>query len=390
MRYVMGKLVHSRQDDMTWLHRFARLLAAVTFLLVLAGGLVTTTGSGLAVRDWPSYGFALFTAPASTWAGGFLYQNGHRLLATAVGLLTVVLVGWMRRAEPRRWVRRLAMAAFAVIVAQGALGGISVMMALPPAVSIAHAVLALLFFGATVALALVTSAGWLRAYRAAGSAAAEGAKPDRDLVSANAVAADVQLRHLAILTVIVVYAQIILSAVVRHMNAGLAIPDYPLSFGRLIPPLQMLASAPVAVHFAHRAWALVTIVMVILTAWRIATRHHARQELLQPAGISAGLVLLQMSLGGLVVVTGRNLEIDTAHLAAGALLFAATIVVALRACRALFSDDAAWLAAQELVSRARRPAATAVGRASLPAPAAHASSASAMSAVGLDAGSSRG
>jgi cytochrome c oxidase assembly protein subunit 15 len=375
MRYVRSNLVHSRQDDMTWLHRFAKLLAAATFLLVLAGGLVTTTGSGLAVRDWPSYGFALFTVPASTWAGGFLYQNGHRLVATAVGLLTAVLVGLMRRVERRRWVRRLGMAAFVAIVAQGALGGISVMMALPPAVSIAHAALALLFFGATVALGVVTSAGWLRAYRPIRSAPPTDAQPDHDLVSANAVASDLVLRRLAVATVIVVYLQILLSAVVRHLNAGLAIPDYPLAFGRLIPPLEMLASAPVAAHFAHRVWALVTIVMVSLTAWRISTRHRTRLELLYPAAISAGLVLLQISLGGLVVVTGRNLWIDTAHLAAGALLFAATDVVALRACRALFSGDAAWLAERE---RKRVPAM------------AHPSSASAMSAASLDGGSSRG
>jgi heme A synthase len=249
------------------------------------------------------------------------------------------------------------------------------MMALPAAVSIAHTALALLIFGATVVLGLVTSRGWLRSYRAERPTPAEDAKPDRDLVSANAVASDVVLRRLATLTAVVVYLQIVLSAVVRHLHAGLAIPDYPLAFGRLVPPLSMLASAPVAAQFAHRLWALATLVMVFLTAWRISTRHHARRELLQPAGMAAGLVLLQMSLGGLVVITGGNLQIDTAHLAAGTLLFAATIVVALRACRALFSGDAAWVAEQE--------------RQGIPA-IAHPSSASALSAAGLHPGSSRG
>jgi cytochrome c oxidase assembly protein subunit 15 len=363
---------------MTWLHRFAKVLVAATFLLVLAGGLVTTTGSGLAVRDWPSYGWAFFTVPRSAWGAGFVYQHGHRLIATIVGLLTVILVGWMRRSEPRRWVRLLAMASFGLIILQGALGGLAVVTALPPAVSIAHASLALLFFCATVALALFTSSGWLRAYRTATPATQDqGAPVDRDLASANAVAADLFLRRLAIATAIIVYVQVLISAVVRHLDAGLAIPDYPLAFGRLVPPPVLLASAPVAAHFAHRLWAVVSTVAIFLTAWRIWTRHPERLELLNPAGTVAGLVLVEIALGGLVVMTGRNLEIDTAHLAAGALILATSVVIALRAYRPLFGSDAAWLAQRE------RQAVRAV-------PVVRPSSASALGAVDLGAGSTRG
>src|SRR5256885_3985649 len=102
------------------LHRFATLVAACTVLLLLAGSLVTSTGSGLSVPDWPtSYGWNLFTFPPSKWVGGILFEHGHRLIASGVGLLTIVLAAWLWLKEPRRWMRWLCVAALATVVAQG-------------------------------------------------------------------------------------------------------------------------------------------------------------------------------------------------------------------------------------------------------------------------------
>src|ERR1700736_5158920 len=110
------------------LHRFATLVAACTALLVLAGSLVTSTGSGLAVPDWPtSYGWNMFTFPPSKWVGGILYEHGHRLIASTVGFFTIVLAIWLWRAEPRRWMRRLGLAALGAVILQGLLGGLTVL-----------------------------------------------------------------------------------------------------------------------------------------------------------------------------------------------------------------------------------------------------------------------
>ena len=247
---------------MFWLHRYSRLLAAATLVLITAGGLVTSTGSGLAVPDWPStYGYFMFTFPPSKMVGGILYEHGHRLIASGVGLLTIGLAAWLSIADGRRWMRRLGWLALGAVVVQGLLGGVTVLYLLPPAVSISHAGLAQLFFTLVTALAVFTSAGWLARY-------------GRDAASERALAADRTLTRLAVATPIAVYGQILVGATMRHTGAGLAIPDFPLAFGRLVPPAW---DAAIAVHFAHRVGALVVAALVLAhthtpTQWQ--TKHQ--------------------------------------------------------------------------------------------------------------------
>src|SRR5688572_615520 len=140
-----------------WRHRFAVATVAATLALIFIGGLVTSTGSGLSVPDWPlSYGMLM-----PPMVGGVFYEHGHRMAATAVGFLTLVLAIWTARAEPRRGVRRLAWAALAAVITQGVLGGLTVIYLLPTPVSVAHACLAQLFFCTMIALATVTSREWI-------------------------------------------------------------------------------------------------------------------------------------------------------------------------------------------------------------------------------------
>ena len=144
-----------------WLHRYAKFVSAATVLLIVAGGLVTSTGSGLAVPDWPtSYGWNMFTFPMKHMVGGIFYEHGHRLIASGVGFLTIILALWLWRAEPRRWMRMLGFAALGAVCLQGLLGGITVLYFLPTAVSTAHAGLAQIFFCLTIAISLFTSRGW--------------------------------------------------------------------------------------------------------------------------------------------------------------------------------------------------------------------------------------
>src|SRR6187397_1096211 len=100
------------------LHRFSKFLSACTVLLILAGSLVTSTGSGLSVPDWPTtYGSNMFTFPPSKWVGGIFYEHGHRLIASTVGFLTIILAAWLWKQDARRWMKRLGVAALGAVIA---------------------------------------------------------------------------------------------------------------------------------------------------------------------------------------------------------------------------------------------------------------------------------
>src|SRR3954464_13466586 len=143
------------------LHRFSKFLVCCTVLLILAGSLVTSHDAGLSVPDWPtSYGWNMFTFPPSMWVANILYEHGHRLIASSVGFLTIILAVWLWMAEPRRWLRWLGIAALVAVIAQGILGGLTVLYFLPAPVSTAHAVPPEIFFCMTVALALFPPPTW--------------------------------------------------------------------------------------------------------------------------------------------------------------------------------------------------------------------------------------
>jgi cytochrome c oxidase assembly protein subunit 15 len=300
---------------MLWLHRFAKLVAASTVLLLSAGAMVTSTGSGLAVPDWPNtYGWFMFSFPMDKWVGGIFYEHGHRLIASTVGFLTIILAVWVWRIDPRRWVRWLAVGALGAVVLQGLLGGLTVLLLLPAPVSIGHAGLAQLFFCLTLSLALFTSPGW----QAASSV---------DAVD------DPGLRRLATVTTALIYTQILLGATMRHTGAGMAIPDFPLAFGHVIPPVW---STPVALHFAHRVGALVVTGAILATALHVRQHHRGRRGLLRPAALLVVLVLVQGTLGGLVVLSGLQPLLNSAHVVNGALVLGTSLVLALRSFRPLF------------------------------------------------------
>lgn len=306
------------------LHKFAQLVAVLTGCLILAGSLVTSNGAGLSVPDWPtSYGWNMFTFPPSMWVGNIIYEHGHRLIASTVGFLTVLLAIWLWRAESRRWMRWLGVAALGAVIAQGVLGGITVLFFLPPAVSTAHAGLAEIFFCLTVSIALFTSPRWIDGYAAAAPTGA--ALPGVD---------DAKLRRVATLTTVFIYAQILLGATMRHTNAGLAIPDFPLMFGHLIPPHW---DARIAIHFAHRVGALVVTLAIAATAGHIWYHHPGRPELARPAALLVALVCMQITLGALTVLTRRNVWINSFHVIGGALVLTTSLVITLRTWRLRFA-----------------------------------------------------
>jgi cytochrome c oxidase assembly protein subunit 15 len=298
-----------------WLHRYARIVSAATVLLIVAGGLVTSTGSGLAVPDWPtSYGWNMFTFPMKHMVGGIFYEHGHRLIASGVGFLTIVLAVWIWRAEPRRWMRNLGFTALAAVCVQGVLGGITVLWFLPTPVSTAHAGLAQIFFCLTIAIALFTSRSWVH----------PKAEPVDDRL----------LRLTATATTALIYVQIVVGATMRHSDAGLAIPDFPLVFGGIIPPGW---TPQIAIHYAHRLGALIVTLAIAATVGHVYFHHPRRPELCRPAAALSLLVLTQVTLGAFVIWSEKNVAINTAHVVVGALTLATSLVLTLRSYRVRFN-----------------------------------------------------
>jgi cytochrome c oxidase assembly protein subunit 15 len=289
------------------LHRFAILAAAATFVLVFAGGLVTSTGSAMAVPSWPLDAGRLIP---SQWGAGVLFEWGHRAIAGTVSILTLMLALWVWMAERRAWVRYTAFAAFGLVVAQAVLGGITVLLNLPLAVAVAHAMTGQAFFCLMVAIALFTSPRWE-------TMAPLPRAPGRGA-----------LTELAATTTVIIYAQIVVGAVMRHMHAGLAIPDFPLAFGRIVPPM---FSVPIAVNFAHRCGAVAVTAMVLWTVARALRLYGDEPAIRRPALGLLVLLAMQIGLGAATVLSRRAVIPTTSHVAVGAAVLATCLALALRA-----------------------------------------------------------
>ncbi|HXA03430.1 MAG TPA: COX15/CtaA family protein [Bryobacteraceae bacterium] len=278
-----------------WLHRYTLLWSFCTLFLVVAGGLVTSNDAGLSVPDWPlSYGKLM-----PPMEGNIFYEHGHRMVATTVGLLTIVMVIWLMRAERPRWLRNLGWIALAAVVAQGVLGGMTVIFMLPKPVSIGHACLAQLFFSTTVAMALFTSRSWARGPELVDD---PGAPP---------------LHWLALAVAACVFLQLALGASARHHALG------------ILP---------------HVIGALVATGMVLWLTVRVLMRHAGHHALRRSALALLSITFLQVFLG-IAAYMSRLATVDApqpmpvmvgftvAHVATGALTLAASIILAIQIFR---------------------------------------------------------
>ena len=330
------------------LYRFALLVACATFFLIIAGALVTSHDAGLATADWPlTDGKFLpkvtvlgISTTGVNMVGNLFWEHGHRMVATTVGLLTIGLVfylyrgelrKWLQprlvrmrlsksvdvpyRGEPRRWVRRLGVAALIGVVAQGLLGGLTVKLMLPLAVSTAHATLAQLFFCTTVSLAVFTSSSWIQS------------RPTMEEQGSVAV------RYLCIAAAATIFFQLILGATLRHSATW----DKPL---------------PTDLLLTHIGGAIAVMVILGSAALTVLRRHGSEKFLARPAQIALALLALQVLLG-IAAYWTRTISpndpqplqpmvgITVAHVACGALVFATTIVLTLRAFKVLRAPDTA-------------------------------------------------
>lgn len=368
-----------------WRHRFAVLTACATFVLLGVGGLVTSHGAGLAVPDWPnSYGYNMFAFPVSLWIGGILYEHTHRLWASFVGLLTLVLALWLCGTKSRpwlrasgaaalllglvllpnervrldndlflcgvgavavatsfvwprcvpaeTWLRRLGLIALALVIVQGVLGGLRVVK-LKDELGIVHATLAQLFFALMCALALFTSRGWR-----------EAKHPPARAMSARE-------RGWFLGATILIFLQLVVGATMRHQHAGLAVPDFPLAYGKVWPAMDAasverinqqrtdardfrpVTAFQIGLHMVHRIGAVLVLLAVLgsaLAVWRPAGRPPLFRRL---SLTWLGLVVAQWVLGALTVIRNKPADIATLHVMFGAAALAAGVVLTILAFR---------------------------------------------------------
>ena len=302
-------------------HRFALLVAGATFFLIIAGALVTSHDAGLATSDWPLTDGRFLPKIESlgirngvNMVGNLFWEHGHRMVATTVGLLTIVLLVLLLWKEPRRWVRRLGVVALVGVIAQGILGGLTVKLMLPLAVSSAHATLAQLFFCTTVSLAVFTSASWIRerpVIEEQGSCAASLSVPGRGRRILVQLVIGATLRHSATwdkpLPLDLLLTHIGGALTVTVLLGGASLTDFAASLRRNVFDATGEVGA-VVVEFA------------IASGCRCLSTRAASPNDPQP---------LQPMVG-----------ITVAHVACGALVFATTIVLTLRAFKVLAFERA--------------------------------------------------
>lgn len=309
------------------LNRFAILVACATFFLIIAGALVTSNDAGLATEDWPLSNGQFFPE----MVGNLFYEHGHRMVATTVGMLTIVLMIYILVKEKRQWVRRLGVIALLAVITQGLLGGLTVKLLLPVWVSTAHATLAQLFFCLTVSLAVFTSRSWIEARPLAPEfSERKGTVP---------------LRYLCTAALVTILVQLVIGGTLRHSASW----DEHL---------------PTELVLAHVGGALAVVIALGSTSLTVLRRHKGERFLTRPAKIALVLLGVQLLLG-LAAYLARlaspsdpqplnpMISITVAHVACGALVFVTTIVLTLRTYRVLPAPEAvtATEPAMELAAR---------------------------------------
>lgn len=278
------------------LHRFSILLALATFFLIIAGAAVTSNEAGLSVPDWPlSYGKVM---PNMT--GGVFYEHGHRMVASTVGFLTVIMAVWLWMKEPRPWMKKLGLAAVGLVILQGLLGGLTVLLQLPKWVSIGHACLAQLFFSTTVAMTIFLSKDW--------TVEQPQMVEDHGWPS---------LRSFAAAVPFVILAQLLMGAAFRHNAAGI-IPHIAGAF--VVTGVVFTFGISLVTHYAqHKAlsrvgWAMMGVVFIQLF-------------------LGVGAYLARTRMDSFAQPGGELVAVTVAHVAVGALALATSVVGALEVFR---------------------------------------------------------
>ena len=305
---------------------FAVVTAISTLFLIWVGGVVTSHGVGMAVPDWPTtYGYNMFAFPFSEWlftGTGVSKEHSHRLVASGVGFLTTIMAVWLWVKEERRWLRWLGVIAFVAVSIQGLLGGLRVTL-FKDELGIFHATLAQMFFVLVSAIAFFLSESWKRLAEA----------NDSKRVQFHA-----WFRPVALAGTILILGQLVLGATMRHQHAGLAVPDFPLAYGKIWPrtdaafieevnrgrigedhrDFKPVTGTQIYLHMAHRITAVM--ILVLVGACAVLSRKgepHGRVTRFATGWFC--VIMVQAFLGAYTVWSNKAADVATAHMACGAL-----------------------------------------------------------------------
>jgi cytochrome c oxidase assembly protein subunit 15 len=281
--------------------------------------MVTSKNVGLAVPDWPTtFGYNMFLFPVSKWIGGVLFEHAHRLIASTVGFLTIILAIWIWRTEDRQTVKTFGLLAVAGVILQGILGGLRVTM-LKDEIGIFHACLAQAFLGLIVLVAIVTANFW------------RSLSANVDLSKLRAI------KMIALATTIATYVQLALGATMRHQHKDLAILDFPTATGGWIPDTSAPALAKINawrdarglsdvdafqiwLQMAHRFFAVLIGIAVIMFCARVLRDAREIVALRRLSILWVILFFLQFTLGAWTIWSNKAADIATTHVAVGAIM----------------------------------------------------------------------
>ena len=310
----------------TNLSRFAWFTTGATLLLICSGGMVTSKGVGLAVPDWPtSFGYNMFFFPVSKWVGGILFEHTHRLLGSTIGFLTIILAVWLWRSKAERWVKRLGWVSLGAVILQGILGGLRVTL-LKDEIGIFHACLAQAFLAMLVIIALATSPLWRKLFPS------EAWIPDRSLAI------------FAIVICGLLYLQLGLGATMRHQHRDLAITDFPLAYGQVIPAtdaaaiarinvaretqaMSEVSAAQIWLQMTHRFLAMIIGLTITAFCFVVRREREVASALRSLSTFWLLLMIAQITLGAWTIWSNKAADIATAHVAVGAITFSTGVAI---------------------------------------------------------------
>jgi cytochrome c oxidase assembly protein subunit 15 len=300
--------MHSSRRSV-FIHLFAVFTAVSTLWLIFMGALVKSHEAGLSVPDWPNtYGQFMFTFPFDMWRANIFYEHSHRLVASFVGFLILIQAIVLQLTSNRPYLKKLGWAALGIVILQGVLGGLTVIFFLPTWISTSHATLAQITLCLTTAIALITSKKW---------EPAESFSYD---------ARNHQwLRKFSLVVIASIFVQLILGALMRHEEAGLAIPTFPLSNGKLVPDF---TSVGVVLNFLHRLWAVIVAVMIFTMNIRVL--RMSVKVIRTPAILGMLLVLGQITLGAITIWSAKEPNWTSLHVVNGAAILMTEFIITMR------------------------------------------------------------
>ena len=304
---------------------FAYLGSAWVFVLVALGAFTTSIGAGMAFLDWPLSNGSVNPPGWLTEMDKFA-EHSHRLSASVMSAVTIILAFVLWRTESRTWLRKLALFAVGLVLFQALVGGLRVLFdhlhvemvdtSVGRLFAMLHACLAQLFACTLIAIAVSLSRGWLT----------------------RAVPVSCSLRRAGTICCILIFCQLAIAAVMRHSFAGMAIPSFPASApdGSLLPPVWNFR---VGIHFAHRYMAVVLSVALIWFACKLWFDRGATLLMRCGASVLVSLLGFQILLGAWIIWSQRSAAMTTGHVLVGAATLVTTFWLT-------------WLAHRDIVEQA--------------------------------------